>query len=180
MYNHNDGKVIKYEKIAKDKNLVTLATAYDHNCSRQQTVEVSDAVLAVMLRYEKLENKYGRNQRNHREDMPDNDYDAAKKGLVMPSADEMLEAEELRKEEEAKIEAEKKHIIEIASLLTVKERRRVYMFAKKGLNYSEIAELDGVSTAAVTLSCKNAYRKLEPYRNFLQNTRVSEWVDLLK
>ena len=51
MYNHNDGKVIKYEKIAKDRNLVTLATAYDHNCSRQQTVEVSDAVLAVMLRY---------------------------------------------------------------------------------------------------------------------------------
>ncbi len=179
MFNHNDGKVIRYEKIADNRNLVTLATAYDHNCSEQETVEVSDAVLAVMLEYEQNENKYGRNQRNHRTDVPTNDYEAAKKGWVMPSADEILDAEEVRTEEMIRAEQEEKIIEDILSGLTKTERRRIYLFAHEDLNYSEIAEREGVSPAAVMYSCRNAFKKLKPHGDFLQNTVAASWLDLI-
>ena len=168
MYNHKDGKVIKYEKIAKDRNLVTLATAYDHNCSEQQTVEVSDAVLEVMLGYEQNENNFGRNQRNHRDEMPDTDYDAANKGLFLPSAEEEYIAEE-----------DKDRILRIFSHLSDKQRRRLYLMIKENHTYETLAAEEGVGLTTIRDSIKGALKQLKKYGNYLQIAKSKSWVDLL-
>ena len=102
MFIHKDGKKISYEKIGENKYLVNLDTAYDNNCSEQETVEVTGEVLAVMLDYERKETNHDRVMRKrHLVEMPSNDYEAAKKGMVLPSAEDILLLEEIRLEEEA-------------------------------------------------------------------------------
>lgn len=168
MFNHYDGKVIKYEKIADDRNLVILATAYDHNCSDQDTIEVSDAVLAVMLGYELNENKYGRNQRNHTKRMPETDYEAAKKGLVLPSAEEVYIAEE-----------DKEKMLKVFSHLSGKQRRRLYLMFKENHTYDSIAALEGVGITTIRDSIKGAMKQIKKHGEFILTSKARNWMDLL-
>ncbi|MBP3855943.1 MAG: hypothetical protein IK990_10085, partial [Ruminiclostridium sp.] len=94
MFNHTDGKEIVYKKIGPNRNLVTLASAYDHNCSEQETCEVSDEVLEFMLNEERKNNSIGRRERRSRQKMPKNDQKAAELGLSLPSAEDVYIAEE--------------------------------------------------------------------------------------
>ncbi len=180
MFIHKDGKKISYKKIGENKYLVNLNTAYDNNCSEQENVEVTGEVLAIMLDYERKETNHDRVMRKrHLVEMPSNDYEAAKKGMVLPSAEDILLLEEIRLEEEAQAKKEKEYIIEIISFLTPTERRRLYLRSYKKLNAEKIADLEGVTSPAVRWSWRNARKKIEPYRDFLQRTIVKDWVSLL-
>ena len=175
-----EGKKISYKKIGENKYLVNLSTAYDNNCSEQETVEVTGEVLAVMLNYERGEKNFKRKERRyHRVDMPSNDYEAAKEGLVLPSAEDSYVLKEEKKADEIKAEEEESTLIGILSKLTKTERRRLYLISHKKLSYEEIAALDGVTRQAVRGSCLNAKRKIEPYSDFLQTTVVNDWTSLL-
>ena len=181
MFIHKDGKKISYKKIGENKYLVNLNTAYDNNCSEQETEEVTGEVLAVMLNYERKETNHDRVMRKrHLVEMPSNDYEAAKKGMVLPSAEDILVLEEIKLEEKAQAENEKEYIIEIISILTPTERRRLYLRSYKKFSAEKIADLEGVTAPAVRWSWRNARNKIEPYRDFLQRTIVKDWVLLLK
>ena len=178
MFNHTDGKEIVYKKIGPNRNLVTLATAYDHNCSEQETCEVSDEVLELMLNEEKKNNRIGRKERRSRQKMPKNDQKAAELGLSLPSAEDVFIAEEDYKNDSSCIEESK--ISELFASLTDVQRRRLYFMFKYDLTYEELADREGISYISAHESIDSALRKLKNHGAFLLTTSLDGWLYLLK
>lgn len=171
MYDFSEEHRIDFIRIGENKNLVRLSTAYNNNCSEQEYVEVNDETLEYMLLNEKEISSKNRNFRRKTIPVPEEDNKAAKVGLINSSAEDCYFCK-YDKEEISKI-------LDILSLLTKCERRRIYLHYKLGLTYKEIGKLDKVGCTAIHHCCNKGIKKLRPYYHFLQKTHVVDWMDLL-
>ena len=167
-----DDRVTEYEKLDENVNEVQLSTAYDHNCSEQQTEIINDEMLDTIIDSDNdLANK-NRYDRKQRVEFPTTDAEAIKLGMIVPSMDDMMALKERQAEQTKKL-------LKIFSTLTEIERRRLYLYSWKKMSYSKIAKVEGVSIPAVMYSCDSAVEKLRPYGRYLQCCEVENWSKLL-
>ncbi len=162
---------VKFIKVAANRNLIKLATAYDTNCSSQEYAEVNDETLEFILNSELKFSSAGRNERNHTVPYPEEDKLTVKIGAITDSVEEIYFSE--RNQEEIDM------IQKILSILTPCQRKRMYMYFKLNLTYKEIGEKEGVGFTAIQHSCEIALKKLKPYGEILRNTTIVKWLDLL-
>lgn len=170
-----DDRVTEYEKLDENVNEVQLSTAYDHNCSEQQTEIINDEMLDTIIDSDNdLANK-NRYDRKLRVDMPTTDKETVKLGLIVPSAEEVYIAEE----EMVEGRKEENKILEIFSHLTPTQRRRLFLMYNDQLSVAEIADLEGVGEWSIRDSIRIAIRKLQEHGDFLLETKCKNWSDLL-
>ena len=100
--------------------------------------------------------------------MPENDYEAAKEGIVLPSAEEVYIASE-----------DKERILKVFSHLSDKQRRRLYLMFKENHTYETLAAVEGVGITTIRDSIKGAMKQIEKHGKFLLTTKAHGWVDLL-
>ncbi len=171
MYDISKERKIEFIKIGENRNLIRLSTAYDTNCSEYDYAEVNDETLEYMLSSEKEMASKNRNYRGNTIPYPEQDKEAVKAGLITQSTEEHY-FNEFDKEEIQKI-------LNILSLLTDCQRKRIYLHFKQKLTYRQIAEKEGVGYTAVHHSCDEGIKKLKQYYHFLQKTDIINWIDLL-
>ncbi len=170
-------KKIAFERVAENVNVVKLASVYDHNCSEEDTVILNDVQLQALLDDQKEWENSNHRQRDYAELFPKTDSDSEQAEITVPSAeDTYIEIETL---EAIDPDNEKKVLLKIFSKFTDKQRRRLYLNAKKGLTYDEIAEVEGVGMSTVRDSIKAAENKLKMHRELLLNLTLQNWLDLL-
>ena len=170
-----DDRNIEFEKLGENINEVKLSSAYDHNCSEQQSEVVTDEMLDNMIDSDNdLANK-NRYDRKQRVDMSKTDKEMVKLGLTLPSAEDVVIAEE--EQEEGR--KEEKRILEIFSHLTEIQRRRLFLMYNDNLSVAEIAELEGVGEWSIRDSIRIAIKNLREHGDFLQKTKAKNWSDLL-
>ena len=174
-FNH---RTISYVKKDNNANLIKLSSEYDNNCSEKEYVEVDDTTLDFMIENDRYIRKQERNKRDFESIYPLDDDRCKGNNVVALSVEEKyfqrLDNPEYQR---------KKHLSELNSIfekLSDKERRRLYMKAKFDMTYAEIAEIEGITPAAVQASCKRAYMSLRRYKHILQKRTAKSWIELLK
>ncbi len=171
MYDISKERKIEFIKIGENRNLIRLSTAYDTNCSECDYVEVNDETLEYMLSSEKEMASKNRNYRGNTIPYPEQDKDINQIGLITCSAEDYFFNE--HNNEEAQ------EILNVLSLLTDCQRRRIFLYFRLKLTYKEIGKRENVSIGTVQSSIKLALEKLWEYRHFLQNVNIIRWLDLL-
>lgn len=167
---YKDSKV-EFVKVGENANRIKLSSIYPNNCSSQEYVIVDDEMLEYLIESEQKENNKERRFRRHYVALPEDETAAAKMGAITSSVEEKYFAES--------DEDEISRILEILSLLTACQRKRLYLRFKENLTYKAIGKMEGVGLTTVQSSCELALEKLKPYSDFLQNATTARWVDLL-
>lgn len=165
-----EDKKVEFVKVGENVNRIKLSSIYDHNCSSQEFVIVDDEMLEYLIESEMEFNANRRTKDNHVVALPEDETAAAKMGAVVKSEEEKYFAA---------TEDEKKKVLDILSLLTPCQRRRLYLRFKNHLTYKAVGKMEGVSGSAIKRSCELAFEKLKPHCDFLQKVTCIKWVDLL-
>lgn len=158
-------KSVDFQKIADNVNLVKLSSIYDNPCGDVAYAEVNDVILDALISDTRANESYNRYVR---------DWEIA--GAFNETNGTLIVSKDQSKVEN---EDEKKQIIQLFGMLSVTQRRRLYLYIQDKMTYEEIAELDGVSIASTYRSFLRAFQHLRKYGQFLQGVSVSNWVELL-
>lgn len=137
--NIKKSRKIEFIKNGENKNLVTLATAYDNNCSQQNIIEVDDRVLSEMIKSKNEDNSYERWQR---ERIDFAEFNEVTIGEVYGIREESFEDSIL----------ENIWLEELLRECGEKSFNRAKLAITKGLSARAIAEIEGVSHSAVDKS----------------------------
>ena len=134
-----ESRELKFVKSGENKNLVTLATVYDTNCSQQKVIEIDDRVLSEMIKSKKEDNNYERWQRDR--------IDCAEFNEVT-----IGEVYGIREESFEDAVLENIWLEELLRECGEKSFNRAKLAITKGLSARAIAEMEGVSHSAVSKS----------------------------
>lgn len=137
--NIKKSRKIEFIKNGENKNLVTLATAYDNNCSQQNIIEVDDRVLSEMIKSKNEDNSYERWQR---ERIDFSEFNEVTIGEVYGIREESFEDSIL----------ENIWLEELLRECGEKSFNRAKLAITKGLSARAIAKMEGVSHSAVDKS----------------------------
>lgn len=134
-------KIISY-KTEDGKNRLVLSSVYENNCSQEETVIVNDSVLDVLeeSRREEERNRTRERRRRNKEVYLGNESFEAKLGLVTQAPDETVHSE--------------MYLDYLRQFFDEKIYRRGIMYYLDRFTECEIAEIEGVSQAAVSKSVK--------------------------
>ena len=134
-------KILSY-KTEDGKNLLVLSSVYENNCSQEEKVVVDDSILEVIEESRKEEERNRTWERRHRNKgvYLGNESFEAKLGLVTQAPDEVVHSE--------------MHLDYLSQFFDEKVYRRGIMYYLDRFTESEIAEIEGVSQAAVSKSVK--------------------------
>ena len=134
-------KIISY-KTEDGKNLLVLSSVYENNCSQEEIVIVDDGILEVLeesLRAEERNLTWERRHRNKGVYLGNESFEA-KLGLVTQAPDETVHSE--------------MYLDYLRQFFDEKVFRRGVMYYLDRFAECEIAEIEGVSQAAVSKSVK--------------------------
>lgn len=134
-------KIISY-KTEDGKNLLVLSSVYENNCSQEETVIVDDNILEVLEESRRAEERNCTWERRHRNKgvYLGNESFEAKLGLVTQAPDETVHSE--------------MYLDYLRQFFDEKIYRRGIMYYLDRFTECEIAEIEGVSQAAVSKSVK--------------------------
>ena len=134
-------KIISY-KTEDSKNQLVLLSVYENNCSQEETVVVDNNILEVLEESRKDEERNRTRERRHRnkEVYLGNESFEAKLGLVTQAPDETVHSE--------------MYLDYLRQFFDEKIYRRGIMYYLDKFTECEIAEIEGVSQAAVSKSVK--------------------------
>ena len=134
-------KIISY-KTEDGKNQLVLSSVYENNCSQEETVVVDDNILEVLEESRRAEERNRTWERRHRNKgvYLGNESFEAKLGLVTQSPDETVHSE--------------MYMDYLRQFFDEKVYRRGIMYYLDRFTECEIAEIEGVSQAAVSKSIK--------------------------
>ena len=134
-------KIISY-KTEDGKNRLVLSSIYESNCSQEETVIVNDSVLDVLeeSRREEERNRTRERRRRNKEMYLGNESFEAKLGLVTQAPDETVHSE--------------MYLDYLRQFFDEKVYRHGVMYYLDKFTECEIAEIEGVSQAAVSKSVK--------------------------
>ena len=134
-------KILSY-KTEDGKNQLVLSSVYENNCSQEETVLVDDSILEVLEESRKEEERNRTWERRHRNKgvYLGNESFEAKLGLVTSPLDETVHSE--------------MHLDYLRQFFDEKVYRRGIMYYLDKFTECEIAEIEGVSQAAVSKSVK--------------------------
>ncbi len=166
-----DERIIVHTKKDNDVNFIKLSSVYDRNCSEKDYAEINDEILKFMIDDERntssVENYWRKKTTSLVED---NNSPTSLTINEMPTDEKYF----IEKNDE-----EINKILGILSVLTKRQRRRLYMRFKYEMTYKQIGKHEGVALTSVQESCERALENLKPFGNILQNTVLNNWVDLL-
>lgn len=134
-------KIISY-KTEDGKNHLVLSSVYENNCSKEETVVVDDNILEVLeesCRAEERNRTWKRRHRNKGVYLGNESFEA-KLGLVTQAPDEAVHSE--------------MHLDYLKKFFDQKIYRRGIIYYLDRFTECEIAEIEGVSQAAVSKSVK--------------------------
>ena len=134
-------KIISY-KTEDGKNHLVLSSVYENNCSQEETVIVDDSILEVFkesLRAEERNRTWERRHRNKGVYLGNESFEA-KLGLVTQAPNETVHSE--------------MYLDYLRQFFDEKVYRRGIMYYLDKFTECEIAEIEGVSQAAVSKSVK--------------------------
>ncbi len=134
-------KIISY-KTEDGKNQLVLSSVYENNCSQEETVLVDDSILEVLEEARREEERYrtwGRRHRNKGVYLGNESFEA-KLGLVTQAPDDAIHSE--------------MYLDYLRQFFDEKVYRRGIMYYLDRLTECEIADIEGVSQAAVSKSVK--------------------------
>lgn len=134
-------KIISY-KTEDGKNHLVLSSVYENNCSQEETVIVDDSILEVLEESRRAEERNRTWERRHRNKgvYLGNESFEAKLGLVTQAPDETVHSE--------------MYLDYLRQFFDEKVYRRGIMYYLERFTECEIAEIEGVSQAAVSKSVK--------------------------
>ncbi len=134
-------KIISY-KTEDGKNLLVLSSIYENNCSQEEIVIVDDSILEVLEESRGAEERHRTWERRHRNKgvYLGNESFEAKLGLVTSPSDEAVHSE--------------MYLEYLRRFFDEKVYRRGVMYYLDKFTECEIAEIEGVSQAAVSKSIK--------------------------
>ena len=128
---------LEYSKTEDGKNLLVLSSVYKHNCSNQETVIVDDDVLEIFRQSNRDRERERSRKRRHGSNIylgESETFDAAL-GLITYAPDEAVEDE--------------LYLEYIKRFFDNKVYNRGIMYYLHGMTQAEIANIEGVSVAAV-------------------------------
>ncbi len=134
-------KIISY-KTEDGNNQLMLSSVYENNCSQEESVVVDDSILEVLEESRKEEERHRTWERRHRNKgvYLGNESFEAKLGLVTSPPDEAVHSE--------------MYLEYLRRFFDEKVYRRGVMYYLDKFTECEIAEVEGVSQAAVSKSIK--------------------------
>lgn len=129
-------------KTEDGKNHLVLSSVYENNCSQEETVIVDDSILEVLEESRRAEERNRTWERRHRNKgvYLGNESFEAKLGLVTSPLDETVHSE--------------MYLDYLRQFFDEKVYRRGIMYYLDRFTECEIAEIEGVSQAAVSKSVK--------------------------
>lgn len=147
---------LKFSKTEDGRNLLVLSSVYQHNCSKQETVIVDDDVLEIFKQSQRDRECERSRRRRHGSNiyLGENENFDATLGLITNAPDEIVESE--------------LYLEYIKQFFDGKVYNRGIMYYLQGMTQSEIADIEGVSAAAVHKSVVKFKRVMtELYKNEL-------------